>query len=127
MKKAIFLLVAVVMVVTTGMTASCTGTKKPTGPLEKVTIGISATSLLASLVHIAEERGYFLEEGIDVEVKGYPTGKDALAATLSGELDMGTVGDTPIVSNSFERDDFDVNPVKLDQIRPPIGYCYTLS
>jgi len=21
----------------------------------------------------------------------------------------------------------DVNPVKLDQIRPPIGYCYTLS
>jgi len=114
MKKTIFLLVAVVMVVTTGMTASCTGTKKPTGPLEKVTMGISATSLLASLVHIAEERGHFSEEGIDVEVKGYPTGKAALAATLSGEVDMGTVADTPIVSNSFERNDFAVFLTILD-------------
>jgi len=73
---------------------------------EKVTIGISVTSLLPSLVHIAEEKGYFLEEGIDVEVKSYPTGKAALAATFSGEVDMGTVADTPIVSNSFERNDF---------------------
>ena len=108
MKRTIFLLVAVVMVVTTGMTTSCAGAKNPAGPLERVTIGISATSLLASLVHIAEKRGYFLEEGIDVEVKGYPTGKAALAATLSGEVDMGTVADTPIVSNSFERNDFAV-------------------
>ena len=108
MKKAIFLLVAVVMVVTTGMTTSCAGAKNPAGPLERVTIGISTTSLLASLVHIAEERGYFLEEGIDVEVKGYPTGKVALAATLSGEVDMGTVADTPVVSISCERNDFAV-------------------
>jgi len=108
MKKTIFILVVVVMVVTTGMTAGCTGTEKPAGPLEKVTIGISATSLLASLVHIAEEKGYFLEEGIDVEIKGYLTGKAALAATFSGEVDMATVADTPIASNSFERNDFAV-------------------
>jgi len=63
MKKTIFLLVAVVMVVTTGMTAGCGG-EKPAEPLEKVTIGISVTSLLPALVHIAEERGYFLEEAI---------------------------------------------------------------
>jgi len=108
MKRTMFILVAVVMVVTTGMAAGCTGTEKPTEPLEKVTIGISATSLLASLVHIAEEKGYFLEEGIAVEIKGYPTGKAALEATFSGEVDMGTVADTPIVSNSFERNDFAV-------------------
>jgi len=80
--------------------------EKYTGPVEKVTIGISATSLLPTLVHIAEEKGYFLEEGIDMEVKGYPTGKAALAATLNGETDMGTVADTPIVANSFKRKDF---------------------
>jgi len=117
MKKAILILIAVVMVVTAGMTAGCTGTKKPAGPLERVTIGISATSLLASLVHIAEERGHFLEEGIDVEVRGYPTGKAALAATLSGEVDMGTVADTPIVSNSFERGDFAVFLTILDSAK----------
>jgi len=123
MKKTIFLLVAVVMVVTTGMTASCTGTKQPAGPPERVTIGISATSLLASLVHIAEERDYFLEEGIDVEVKGYPTGKAALAATLSGEVDMGTVADTPIVTNSFERNDFAVFLTILDSAQ----HCKALA
>jgi len=116
MKKTIFLLVAVVMVVTTGMTAGCGG-EKPAEPLEKVTIGMSVTSLLPALINIAEERGYFLEEGIDVEVKGYPTGKAALAATFSGEVDMGTVADTPIVSNSFERNDFAVFVTILNSVR----------
>lgn len=54
--------------------------EKYSGPVERVSIGISATSLLPSLVHIAKEKGYFLEEGIDLEIKGCPTGKDALEA-----------------------------------------------
>lgn len=114
MKKTIFILVAVVMVVATVVGAGCAGVEKPAGPLEKVTIGISATSLLPSLVHIAKENGYFLEEGIDVEIKGYPTGKAALAATFNGEVDMATVADTPIVTNSFERNDFAVLVTILD-------------
>lgn len=113
MKKTIFILVTVVIVVTTGMVAGCGG-EKLAGPLEKVTIGMSITSLLPTLIHIAEERDYFLEEGIDVEVKGYPTGKAAMAATLSGEVDMGTASDIPIVSNSFERNDFTVFLTILD-------------
>jgi len=99
----IFISVIVLIGISVG---GCQGQPGKPEQFEKVTIGISATSLLASLVHIAEERGYFLEEGIDIEVKGYPTGKAALAATFSGEVDMGTVADTPIVSNSFERNDF---------------------
>jgi len=82
--------------------------EKYTGPIEKVSIGISATSLLPSLVPIAKEKGYFLEEGIDMEIKDYSTGKDALEATFKGEVDMCTVADTPIVSNSFKRNDFTV-------------------
>ncbi|WXG58554.1 MAG: NrtA/SsuA/CpmA family ABC transporter substrate-binding protein [Candidatus Sedimenticola sp. (ex Thyasira tokunagai)] len=85
-----------------------------TKPYEKVTMGISATSLLPSLVHIAEEKGFFLEQGIDVEVKGYPTGKAALSAALEGEIDVGTVADTPIVANSFKRKDFSIFATILD-------------
>ena len=84
------------------------GPQKPTGPPEKVIIGISATSLLPSLIHIAKKNGYFLEEGIDMEIKGYPAGKFALAATFNGEIDMCTVADPPIVLNSFKRNDFAV-------------------
>jgi len=82
--------------------------QKYSGPVEKVSIGISATSLLPSLVLIAKEKDYFLEEGIDMEIKGYSTGKDALEATFKGEVDMCTVADTPIVSNSFKRNDFTI-------------------
>ena len=57
-----------------------------------------------ALVHIAQAKGYFLEEGIDMEIKDYSAGKFALAALLRGELDVGTVADLPIVLNSFERD-----------------------
>lgn len=88
--------------------------EKYTGPVEKVTIGISATSLLPSLVLIAKEKGYFLEQGIDMEIKDYPTGKAALSATLKEEVDMGTVADVPVVFASFERNDFAILATIVD-------------
>ena len=101
MKKTIFIIITVVTVVMALVIGISVGgcQQKPGKPeqFEKISIGISDTSLLPTLIHIAEERDYFLEEGIDVEVKGYPTGKVALAATFNGEIDMGTVADTPIV------------------------------
>lgn len=79
--------------------------RKPS-EIEKVKVGISATSLLPALIVVGKEKGFFLGEGIDLEIVGYPTGKDALEATLNGEVDVGTVADMPIVSQSFERNDF---------------------
>jgi len=107
MMKIIGIIIVIIAVIGVSV-GGCSQPTEKSEETEKVTIGISATSLLPVLVHIAEERGYFLEEGIDVEIKGYPTGKAAMAATLSGEVDIGTVADTPIVSNSFERNDFAV-------------------
>jgi len=82
--------------------------EKYTGPVEKISISISATSLLPALVHIAKEKGYFLEEGIDVEIKGYSAGRFAFQAMLDGEADIATVSDQNIVTKSFERNDFRV-------------------
>jgi len=82
--------------------------EKYPGPVEKVTMGISFTSLSPSLIHIAEEKGYFLKEGIDLEIKGYSAGKFALSAALKGEVDIATVAGLPIVLNSFERGDFTI-------------------
>ena len=88
--------------------------QKPKGEIRKVTLGLSATSLLPALVHIASKKGYFQEEGIDLEIEGYPTGKDALEATLAGEVDIGTVADVPLVLNSFERNDFNIFATIVD-------------
>lgn len=74
--------------------------------VEKASIGISATSLLSALIHIAQEKRYFLEEGVDVEIKGYSAGRFAFQAMLDGEVDISTVSDPNIVVQSFERNGF---------------------
>jgi len=82
--------------------------EKYSGPVEKVSMGTSTTSMLASLLHIAKQKGYFLKEGIDLEIKGYSTGKDSLEAVFKNEVDICTVADMPIVLNSFKRNDFTI-------------------
>lgn len=65
------------------------------------------TSLLPSSVWIAEKKGYFKEEGLDVKIEEFGSGKTALAAMLNeGNLDMVTVAQTPVVFNSFDRNDY---------------------
>jgi len=72
---------------------------------EKVRLGISR-SFLSVPVYIAKEQGYFSEEGLDVEVKEYSSGKMATKALFAGEVDISTVADMPVVLNSFKREDF---------------------
>ena len=50
-----------------------------------------------SLVHIAIARGFFADEGLIVNVKPFAIGKTALAAVISGEADLATSLETPVV------------------------------
>jgi len=80
--------------------------KKFTGPMEKITVGVEK-SLLPALVWIAEDNGYFTENGVEVTIKEYDSGRAALKAMLDeGGLDMVTVAQTPVMFNSFDRSDF---------------------
>ncbi|MFC1672277.1 ABC transporter substrate-binding protein [Planctomycetota bacterium] len=64
-------------------------------------------SLLTAPVWIAENKGYFREEGLDVRIKEFDSGKASLAVMLNeGGLDVCTVAQTPIMFHSFKRDDF---------------------
>lgn len=53
----------------------------------------------AGLLFIADERGYFREQGLEVELQGHPTGKAALEALYRGEAEFALAGDTPLVFN----------------------------
>ena len=90
--------------------------KKFTGPMEKITVGVEK-SLLPALVWIAEDNGYFTENGVEVTIKEYDSGRAALTAMLTQGglpaealakegLDMVTVAQTPVMFNSFNRSDF---------------------
>jgi len=65
------------------------------------------TSLPASPAWIAENKGYFQEEGLNVKIKEFGSGRTALATMLKdGNLDIVTAAQTPVVFNSFHRNDY---------------------
>lgn len=109
-KKFIFILIAVVLAVE-GYFLFQTyrgGNQKYTGPMEKITLGVEK-SLLPSLVWIAENKGYFEENGVEVTLKEFDSGRAAFTEMLSeGGLDMVTVAQTPVMFNSFNRSDFTI-------------------
>ena len=81
---------------------------QPDEPLknnEKIKLGISK-SFLSVPIYIAKKQGYFAEEGLDVTITEYSSGKLATKGLFAGEVDISTVADMPIVFNSFKRQDF---------------------
>jgi ABC-type nitrate/sulfonate/bicarbonate transport system substrate-binding protein len=49
---------------------------------------------------VAQEQGFFRDEGLDVTVKSYASGKAAVAAVLAKEVDIALAADTPIAVTS---------------------------
>ena len=66
------------------------------GPPEKVTIAYS-TLPYAALSQIAQVRGFYRQEGLDVTPQLYSHGKLALEAVLAGKADFATVAETPVM------------------------------
>ncbi len=78
-----------------------------TGPIEKVTVA-AAEYLTGSLVYFAEDLGFFKENGLNVTIKSYGSGKACADALIDGEADISTSADNVFVSNSFEHTDLRV-------------------
>ncbi len=71
------------------------------GQRERIDIG--ATTFPASApIYVAEERGFFEEEGLDPNVHTYAAGAVALADALAGKLDFAAVAETPIARAALE-------------------------
>lgn len=70
--------------------------KNQTGPPEKITIAITK-NINPALVKIADAKGFFREERLDVTLQPHSFGKAALQSLLDGKADMATAADTPIM------------------------------
>ncbi|MDD4928639.1 MAG: NrtA/SsuA/CpmA family ABC transporter substrate-binding protein [Gallionella sp.] len=73
--------------------------------VERLVVADSPT-LLTGLVSIAMQKGYFAEQGLEVEIKDYKTGDDATRAMFDGTADIATVAETAFVFDSFREKDF---------------------
>ncbi|MGD0232395.1 MAG: NrtA/SsuA/CpmA family ABC transporter substrate-binding protein, partial [Syntrophorhabdales bacterium] len=74
--------------------------------VEKIVVGAETTAW-ASPLWVAENKGYFKEEGLNVEIQGFESGRTALRTMLNGQgIDIATAAQTPVISNSFARNDY---------------------
>jgi len=81
--------------------------EKYTGPVEKITVA-AAEYLTGALVYVAEDQGFFEENGLEVTIKGYGSGKACADALIADEADISTSADNVFVSSSFEHTDLRV-------------------
>ena len=59
-----------------------------------ISLGIQMSPAMA-LPMIAKEKGYFTNNNLNVDIKEFAAGKDALTAFLSGSLDFSISGEVP--------------------------------
>lgn len=70
-----------------------------TGPVEKIVVGNVGEYSIFNL--IAKERNIFLQNGLDAQIREYPSGPPALDDLLSGKVDFAAAADFPGVTNIF--------------------------
>ncbi len=102
------IIVTVVVIVGIGLYWSIQKkSEKYTGGIKDEIILGCEMSFLTAPVMVAENEDYFLEEGLNVKIKEFASGRTALRTMLDeGNLDMVTVAQTPVMFNSFNRSDF---------------------
>jgi ABC-type nitrate/sulfonate/bicarbonate transport system substrate-binding protein len=69
---------------------------------DRVKISASQTAIL---VWIAEEKGFFRDQGLKVDVELFQSGLSAVRALLGGKAQLSTTADATFVGQSFERPD----------------------
>ncbi|MCX7193751.1 MAG: NrtA/SsuA/CpmA family ABC transporter substrate-binding protein [Proteobacteria bacterium] len=72
---------------------------------ERLVVADSPT-LLTGLLSIAIQKGYFAEQGLEIEIKETKTGDEATRAMFEGRADIATVAETAFVFDSFREQDF---------------------
>jgi NitT/TauT family transport system substrate-binding protein len=71
-------------------------------PLVKVKIGVNGFALEAGH-YLADDRGYFREEGLDVEFMPFSRGIEQIAPLTTGEIHFGNLGPDPGLFNAVLR------------------------
>ena len=71
----------------------------PAAELTKVTMGYVPASIFAP-IFVAKEKGYFAEQGIDMNLEPLPGGSDMVLLTASGDFDAGIGGTGPAFFNA---------------------------
>jgi NitT/TauT family transport system substrate-binding protein len=73
-------------------------TEKTNASLGSVVIGTAKDPNLASQIIVADDKGYFKEEGLEASVKLFTSGADLVTAAASGDVHFASTGDIPALN-----------------------------
>ncbi|MEI7614003.1 MAG: NrtA/SsuA/CpmA family ABC transporter substrate-binding protein [Betaproteobacteria bacterium] len=103
MWKSILPLVFIAALISCDNSSRDNTTKSNAGTRQKVTFAFT-NQPQSTLPHIAMAKGYFLEEGLDVQPLMHTYGKAALQAVVENKADFATVAETPIMFSVLKGD-----------------------
>ena len=69
--------------------------------IEPITIGNAQSFECDTLVHISEDQNFFAENGLNVTIRDYTSGMEAVNALLKGEVDVAATAEFPLVAKAF--------------------------
>jgi ABC-type nitrate/sulfonate/bicarbonate transport system substrate-binding protein len=95
MYKAIALLIVYFFFVSSAVNCSRKDEQRP-GQNDKLTLAVTPWPGSAA-VFVAQEKGFFKDEGLDLTLQIHSSGHLGLDAVLAGKADLATAGETPIV------------------------------
>jgi ABC-type nitrate/sulfonate/bicarbonate transport system substrate-binding protein len=81
---------------------SCTNESLPK-KTEKISIG-TAPLESSALIYIAESRGFFTDQGLNVVIREYETGAASLNGLLKGETDIATPAEYALVGKALQKE-----------------------
>ena len=97
------------MATVSGLTFWAISTAFPLEAAEEkaVTVAMSLTPLSAPFI-VADDRGYFAKNGLNVTIKDFVGGHRSIKAVFDGKADIATSSEVVVMFNSFKRSDFTI-------------------
>ena len=72
-------------------------------PASRISFAVDTTTLAAAPVFVAEKKGFWKDEKLEVDIKPFASGRLALDALVARAVDSATVADFPVVLAAFQQ------------------------
>lgn len=99
------LLVGIIILLSGCSNDTITGKVVDEKPISPITIG-SQIGPASTLLFVANDKGFFQEQGLNIKLVEFTAGKFALQAFLAGSIDLAASGEVPVMYSSLQGNEF---------------------
>ncbi len=106
MEKIVTAIAAIIVIalVGVGSWSYLNSQRNNTGMTESITIGNAQTLECDTLIYIAEDQNFFAGNGLNVTIRDYTSGMEAVNAIFNGEVDMAATAEFPLVKKALNQE-----------------------